>query len=37
LTTQLTTAKQEKDRKGFTIYTLKAMAAEYAEYQMAFS
>ena len=27
----LATAKQEKDRKGFTFYTLKAKPAEYAE------
>jgi hypothetical protein len=30
----LATAKQEKDRKGFTIYTLKAKSADYAEFQM---
>lgn len=33
---QLAAAKQEKDRKGFTIYTLKATSADYAEYQTAF-
>jgi hypothetical protein len=33
---QLATAKQEKDRKGFTIYTLKANSADYAEYQTRF-
>jgi len=34
---QLATAKQEKDRKGFTIYTLKANSADYAEFQTPFS
>ena len=33
---QLATAKQEKDRKGFTIYTLKGHSAEYAEFKMPF-
>jgi hypothetical protein len=30
---QLTTARQEKDRNHFTIYTLKAGSADYAEFQ----
>jgi hypothetical protein len=34
---QLVTAKQEKDRKGFTIYTLKGHSADYAEFQTHFS
>jgi hypothetical protein len=37
LKTTLAIAKQEKDRNHYTIYTLKARSAEYAEYQMAFS
>ena len=32
----LATAKQEKDRKSFTIYTLKAKSADYAEFQTPF-
>jgi hypothetical protein len=34
---QLANAKTEKDRKGFTIYTLKANSADYAEFQTPFS
>jgi hypothetical protein len=32
----LATAKQEKDRKGFTVYTLKSRSADYAEFQTPF-
>jgi hypothetical protein len=31
----LSTCKQEKDRKGFSIYSLKAKSADYAEFQTA--
>jgi hypothetical protein len=33
---QLAAAKQEKDRNHYTIYTLKARPADYAEFQMPF-
>ncbi|MDE2103526.1 MAG: hypothetical protein KGL39_40170 [Patescibacteria group bacterium] len=34
---QLATAKHEKDRKGYIVYTLKCNSAEFAEFQMPFS
>jgi hypothetical protein len=34
---QMATAKTEKDRNHFTIYTLKARSADYAEFQTHFS
>lgn len=37
LTKVLATARQETDRKRFTVFTLKAKPAEYAEFQMHFS